>query len=96
VKYYFVSLGVGVIVGTLYGVLNVRSPAPPVIALIGLAGILIGEQAVPIARHWLARQPVSGALVLSHLRSHSFGRLPTQAPDCQQTATAKRTPERRC
>ena len=30
--------------------LNVRSPAPPVIALVGLLGILIGEQLPPLAK----------------------------------------------
>ena len=31
-KIYVVSLGVGLLVGVIYGGLNVRSPAPPVIA----------------------------------------------------------------
>jgi XapX domain-containing protein len=47
---YLISLAVGLLVGSIYGLLNVRSPAPPVIALIGLFGILIGEQAAPVAR----------------------------------------------
>lgn len=46
VKAYLISLGVGVLVGVLYGMLRVRSPAPPVIALLGLAGMLAGEQLV--------------------------------------------------
>jgi XapX domain-containing protein len=45
-----VSLGVGVLVGIIYALMNVRSPAPPVIALAGLLGILIGEQAVPLVK----------------------------------------------
>jgi len=43
VKNYIVALAVGVLVGTIYGVLDVRSPAPPVVALVGLLGILLGE-----------------------------------------------------
>jgi len=35
-KIYVLSLSVGLLVGVIYGVLNVRSPAPPVIALVGL------------------------------------------------------------
>ena len=31
-KPYLVSLGVGLLVGIIYSLLNVRSPAPPVIA----------------------------------------------------------------
>jgi len=34
----------------VYGMLGVRSPAPPVIALIGLAGALPGEQLAPILK----------------------------------------------
>lgn len=49
-KPYLISLVVGLLVGGIYGLLNVKSPAPPTIALIGLLGILLGEQAVPIAR----------------------------------------------
>ncbi|MGO7793363.1 DUF1427 family protein, partial [Rhizobium ruizarguesonis] len=30
--------------------LNVRSPAPTVVAIIGLLGILVGEQLVPMAK----------------------------------------------
>ncbi len=56
-KPYLISLAVGLLVGGIYGFLNVKSPAPPTIALIGLLGILLGEQAVPIARQLLVGQP---------------------------------------
>lgn len=42
---YLLSLGAGLLIGLIYGVLGVRSPAPPMIALVGLLGILAGEQA---------------------------------------------------
>lgn len=48
-KPYLLSLGAGLLVGIVYHLLGVRSPAPPVIALVGLAGILLGEQTLPIA-----------------------------------------------
>ncbi len=48
-KIYVMALGAGLLVGVIYSLLNVRSPAPPVIALIGLIGILEGEQIVQIA-----------------------------------------------
>jgi len=53
-KMYIVSLAVGLLVGLIYGFLNVRSPAPPVIALVGLLGMLIGEQGLGLAieRWW--------------------------------------------
>jgi XapX domain-containing protein len=50
-KAYVLSLAVGVLVGGIYAVLGVRSPAPPVIALLGLLGMVIGEQAVPAIQH---------------------------------------------
>ena len=43
-KLYFVSLLMGVLVGMFYGAAGVKSPAPPTIALLGLLGMLCGEQ----------------------------------------------------
>lgn len=57
-KPYLLSLGAGLLVGVVYSLLNVRSPAPPAIALIGLLGILVGEQVLPVARHLLAGRDV--------------------------------------
>ncbi|MCI3203562.1 MULTISPECIES: XapX domain-containing protein [Pandoraea] len=58
-KLYLVSLAVGVLVGIIYGGLGVRSPAPPAVALIGLLGMLIGEQVVPPVKRLLAGEPVN-------------------------------------
>ena len=44
-KVMFVSFAVGLLVGVLYGVIRVKSPAPPIVALIGLLGMVLGEQA---------------------------------------------------
>ncbi len=49
-KPYLISLAAGVLAGVMYGLLHTRSPAPPVVALVGLFGMLIGEQAVPTAK----------------------------------------------
>ena len=43
---FLVSLAVGLLVGGLYAGLRVASPAPPLVALAGLLGIVIGEHAV--------------------------------------------------
>ena len=43
-KGLLISFLVGVGVGVIYGLLRVKSPAPPIIALIGLLGIVLGEQ----------------------------------------------------
>lgn len=49
-KPYVISLGVGLLVGVIYAMLNTRSPAPPVIALMGLLGMLIGESVASWAK----------------------------------------------
>jgi len=53
-KAYLISLGVGIAVGLVYSLLHVKSPAPPTVALVGLLGMLAGENAIPFVRHCLA------------------------------------------
>jgi XapX domain-containing protein len=55
---YLASLILGVAVGVIYGLVNVRSPAPPAIALLGLLGMLAGEQAVSFARSYVFKSDV--------------------------------------
>lgn len=43
---YLLSAGAGIGVGVIYGLVAVKSPAPPIIALLGLLGMLAGEAAV--------------------------------------------------
>ena len=52
-KAYFVSLVVGLVVGLFYSVVNVKSPAPPTIALVGLLGMLGGEHLIALLRSLL-------------------------------------------
>jgi XapX domain-containing protein len=40
----------GLVVGAAYSLVQVRSPAPPIIALVGLFGMLLGQQAVDMAK----------------------------------------------
>ena len=56
-RIYLLSLGAGLLVGGVYSLLNVRSPAPPVVALVGLLGILIGEQLIPVGKEMLSGAP---------------------------------------
>jgi XapX domain-containing protein len=49
-----VSLLMELVVDAAYGFVQVRSPAPPMIALIGLFGMLLGQQAVDMAKRHLA------------------------------------------
>ena len=43
-KGLLLSFVVGLGVGVLYGVIRVKSPAPPIVALLGLLGMVLGEQ----------------------------------------------------
>jgi XapX domain-containing protein len=43
-KVLVVSFVVGLGVGALYGLIRVKSPAPPIVALLGLLGMVLGEQ----------------------------------------------------
>src|SRR5437667_3844217 len=43
-KVLFISFAVGLGVGVLYGLIRVKSPAPPIVALLGLLGMVLGEQ----------------------------------------------------
>lgn len=45
-KAYLISFAMGLGVGLLYALLRVKSPAPPLVALIGLLGMVLGEEAV--------------------------------------------------
>jgi len=74
-KPYILSLGAGLLVGIVYSLLGVKSPAPPIIALVGLFGILLGEQVAPIARRIVAGQPAADA-VAAACAEPVLGRLP--------------------
>ena len=60
-KIYLVALATGALVGLVYALLQVRSPAPPVIALVGLLGMLIGEQSVPVVKRMLGKEPLTAS-----------------------------------
>lgn len=51
---YLLSLGLGLLVGVAYALLGVRSPAPPIVALVGLLGMVTGEQGALMLQQTLA------------------------------------------
>lgn len=75
-KLYVLSLGAGLLVGIVYSLLNVRSPAPPLVALVGLLGILIGEQVIPVGKQLLNGSAFSAACNETKTVNHVFGELP--------------------
>jgi XapX domain-containing protein len=89
---YLYSLAAGLLVGVIYNLVGVRSPAPPVIALIGLLGILAGEQIPPLAKDLWHRD----SLALSWFRQfqpHMFGCLPAGKRATDPGAGEPRTTE---
>ena len=73
---YLISLGAGILAGLLYGLINVRSPAPPAIALIGLLGMLVGEQIVPVAKRMIDGAPLTKAWFASECQPRITGVAP--------------------
>lgn len=86
-KIYVLSLGAGVLVGVIYSLLNVRSPAPPLVALVGLLGILAGEQIVPVARQIVGGQGLAAAWRQAKCAPHMFGLLPGRHTEEARTTT---------
>jgi XapX domain-containing protein len=77
-RIYLLSAGAGVLVGVVYGLLNVRSPAPPIVALVGLLGILAGEQLVPLAKRLAGGGLPTRAWLREQCVPHVFGELPAR------------------
>ena len=75
-KPYIVSLALGILVGVIYALFGVRSPAPPIIALVGLLGILVGEQLPPLVKQWLVTEETAATWFHRQVRPHVFGELP--------------------
>ncbi|MEA3181481.1 MAG: hypothetical protein QOI59_5004 [Gammaproteobacteria bacterium] len=80
-KIYVLSLGAGVLVGVIYSLLHVRSPAPPMVALVGLLGILLGEQIIPVGKQMLSGSTFLGACHDARCVPHLFGMLPGRHQD---------------
>lgn len=80
-KIYLYSLSAGILVGAIYSLLNVRSPAPPLVALVGLLGILIGEQVIPVGRQVLSGGGLAAAWRQAQRAPHILGLLPGRQAD---------------
>lgn len=75
-KLYVFSIAAGMLVGVIYSLLSVRSPAPPLVALLGLLGMLIGEQLIPVSKHVLNGTAFSAACTKTQATEHVLGQLP--------------------
>jgi xanthosine utilization system XapX-like protein len=56
--------------------LNVRSPAPPLVVLVGLLGVLVGDQVIPVGNQLLAAMSLAAACRDAKRDPHLFGELP--------------------
>jgi XapX domain-containing protein len=87
-KIYLLSAGAGILVGIIYSLLHVRSPAPPLVALVGLLGILIGEQLVPVGKQLISGSGLAAAWRQAQCAPHIFGLLPGRLTDAHTDALA--------
>ncbi len=92
-KIYLMSLGAGLLVGLIYSLINVRSPAPPVVALVGLLGILAGEQIIPVAKQMMVGDSFAAAWGRTYSTQHLFGHLPGRHAAQPQVAFVADRPE---
>jgi XapX domain-containing protein len=58
-KSYVISLIAGILAGIIYTLMGIDSPAPPVVALLGLFGMLVGEQLIPLSKRLISGQPIT-------------------------------------
>jgi XapX domain-containing protein len=82
---YLISLAAGLLVGVIYALLKVRSPAPPAIALVGLLGILLGEQVVPLIKSYFVSRAEARMMRLSCTK-HVLGRMPANSEAAERAS----------
>lgn len=87
-KIYLLSLGAGLLVGAIYSLLQVRSPAPPLVALVGLFGILVGEQVIPVGKQLMNGTSLAAAWQKAACAAHIFGLLPGRQGRAETTTAA--------
>jgi XapX domain-containing protein len=94
-KAYVLSLLAGILVGVVYSLIGVTSPAPPIVALVGLLGILAGEQIFPVAKKMLSGANFRLAWKEEHCDQHLFGSLPGRNSGSPRPMTGVTSEEKR-
>ncbi|MEU5658699.1 DUF1427 family protein [Streptomyces sp. NPDC047737] len=83
-----VSLAAGLLMGAVHQLMGVPSPAPPLVGLTGLLGIVLGERLVTARRDMSARQgsghPTAPAAPDSTRRPPRPGEHPQESHDGRQ------------
>ncbi len=73
---YLFSLLAGVLVGIIYSLVGIRSPAPPIVALVDILGILVGEQVASLTVYVFTKGADS-TLWIGHDKPNMFEARPT-------------------
>ena len=73
---YLFSFAAGLLIGCIYSLIRVRSPAPPLIALVGLLGILLGEQGPPLVKHLFSKEDTKTSQATDQVDPHASSPLP--------------------
>ena len=82
-KSYLLSFAAGLLVGCIYSFIRVRSPAPPLIALIGLLGIVLGEQAPPLVKQLFFKESTKTSQASDLGEPQALSRPPTASTDLE-------------
>ena len=85
----FPWIGAGVLVGMIYSLLNIRSPTPPLMTLVGLLGRSDSEQVIPIAREMFSRRDSRWPGSSRGRTPHIFGMSPGWHDEPQLTSDAE-------
>jgi XapX domain-containing protein len=89
-KPYIFSPLAGVPVGVIFSLIRVRSPAPP---LVRLLGILVGERAIPVGKQVLSGSGFHVTWKQSKCDQHIFGFLHGHSTSDAKRLASARLPE---
>ncbi|WP_082595318.1 DUF1427 family protein [Paenibacillus sp. Soil750] len=51
-----IALATGIVIGVVFQLLKIPSPAPPFLGLLGLLGMFLGQRLMPWIQLWLNRK----------------------------------------
>lgn len=94
-KIYLVALSAGLLVGAIYSLIGARSPAPPLVALLGLFGMLLGEQGFAVAKRLVNGRPLTNEWLIEECLPKITGApvSPSPAHSTPLTPTMPDTPK---
>lgn len=82
-KSYLLSFAAGLLVGCIYSLIKIRSPAPPLIALIGLLGIVLGEQGPPLVKQIFFKESTKTSQASDLAKPRALSQPPNASTDLE-------------